>query len=106
MIVPGNRSGGQWCDSIIVSAKSPYPIVSPDVATRMRSAGRPCPRPTLAVDSPPSSSAPVRSATTAESIAWSKWVCTGTTAANRSMPARASASSIRPRSGATFPSPT
>jgi hypothetical protein len=48
----------------------------------------------------------VRSATTAESIAWSKWVCTGSTASSRSTPNRSRLPSIRAADGAIWRSPT
>ena len=54
--------------------------------------------PTCTADVPPTSCALVRSATTAESIAWSKWVCTGT-ASNRSTPMRARHPSMRGSDG-------
>ena len=54
-IAPGNRSGGQWCDSTSVTSKAPNRIGSPEVATTRRSSGSPYPRPTLAADCPPTS---------------------------------------------------
>ena len=45
-------------------------------------------------------------ATTAESIAWSKWVCTGRTASSRSTPRRARQPSMRGSDGASLRVPT
>lgn len=47
----------------------------------------------------------MRSATSAESIAWSKWLCTGNTAASRCTPTRARQPSTRAFDGAIRPSP-
>jgi hypothetical protein len=68
---PGNRSGGQWWDSISVTPKVPIPISEPGAATTIRSSESPCPRAILAADSPPMTTASVRSATIAVSIACS-----------------------------------
>jgi len=54
-----------------------------------------------AADVPPIRRAPVNCATTAESIAWSKWVCTGTTASRRFTDSWDSAASIRGRDDAS-----
>jgi hypothetical protein len=103
-MVPGKRSGGQCSDSTSVTVHAPYVIGSPGVATTMSSSPRP--RPTLAVDVPPTRVAPVRAATTAESMTWSKWLCTGSTASSRSTPARRRQASMRSMSGAMVPSTT
>ena len=58
-------------------------IGRPGSATWMRSLGSPWPWPIWAAEVPPTKTAPVLSATTAESMAWSKWVCTGSTASSR-----------------------
>ena len=95
VISPGKRSGGQWCDSTRVSVKartsSCSPCRPPGSGPR---AGRHRARRSRSTHRRPAS-APVRSATTAESIAWSKCECTGTTAASRSRRPCASAASMR-----------
>ena len=60
----------------------------------------------FAAETPPTNLAPVRAATTAESIAWSKWVCTGSTASSRSTPSRCRPASILGSEGDNLPSPT
>jgi hypothetical protein len=62
---------GKCCERIAVSVKLPKTNGSPGTITRSCSSGRPAPRPMFAVDSDPTSSAPVRRATSGESIAWS-----------------------------------
>ena len=105
-ISPGYRSGGQWWDSISVTRQDPNSIAPPLIARVICSSASPWPWPMLPDDFPPTSWAPVSRATTAESMAWSKWVCTGTIASSRPTCARASAASIRARSGAILRSPT
>nr|WP_186813815.1 hypothetical protein [Aeromicrobium flavum] len=94
-----------------MTVHGPYAVGVQGVRRRVCSGSRPAPVPTWSVEVPPTSRAPVRRATSGESITWSKWLCTGSTASTRgavgpSSPSRSSPASIRSGTGAIRPTPT
>ena len=104
-MTPGKRSGGQWSPIDERYVEGAQRIGSPGVATTSWSVGQSRTAAHLGRRRAADQLRPVRSATTAESIAWSKWVWTGSTASSRSTPRRARQPSMRGSDGVSLPRP-